>query len=288
MTDNVPATAKPRMRLDPATLIAGMIASVRTRWRILLVVSLPMILLGVWTVYVHLSLKIDLWERLGEQPWVWSTLDLLLYLAMSTIWTVSIARVLLLDNVGRRNWFGLRWQRREWCTLFESFLVALATMLLIIPFFVAALIFGWQADVDVMDFTQSSTSYWSNLAIMLTSSAIASYGVCRWGLAIVGAAIDRRLRMGQSWDATVGTSLSIAGTLFVLLIPATAVQTLIDLELPDSSAGFRVLLIVAMPIQMTYFFGVQALVLCEAYRKLVVGREAPDIVTKSALTEAAG
>ena len=263
-----------------------MIASVSRSWRGLLVVSVPMLLLGAWTIYVHLSLKIDLWERMGAQLWVWSMLDVLLYIAISTIWTVSIARILLLEDVVRRNWFGFRWQRREWRTLLASFLVALATMLLIVPFVIAALILGGLLDVDMMESAQSSTGYWSNLAIMLTSSAITSYGVGRWGLAIVGAAIDRRLRMGQSWDATAGNSLSIAGTLFVLLIPATAVQTLIDLELPNSSAGFRVLLIVAMPIQMTYFFGVQALVLCEAYRKLVLGREASDIVTNSAPTEA--
>ena len=274
------------MRLDPAVLTAGMIASVRTSWRALLVISVPMLLLGAWTIYVHLSLKIDLWERMGAQLWVWSMLDVLLYIAISTIWTVSIARILLLEDVVRRNWFGFRWQRREWRTLLASFLVALATMLLIVPFVIAALILGGLLDVDMMESAQSSTGYWSNLAIMLTSSAITSYGVGRWGLAIVAAAIDRRLRMSQSWDATAGNSLSIAGTLFVLLIPATAVQTLIDLELPNSSAGFRVLLIVAMPIQMTYFFGVQALVLCEAYRKLVLGREASDIVTTSAPTEA--
>lgn len=265
---NTAMNQPPTLSLTPAGVLSDIAAAIVRHWKSLVIVSVPGILVVIWSALVNLSLRIDTGIAIGGPPLLWMLLNGLLYFLVSTMWIVSIARIILLNDTRRAEWLGIRWQRREWWVLLETILVGLASALLIIPLFIALLIAAKISELDVSTFgLDPALGYWPNLAASLVVSAIVAVGIGRWGFAIVASAVDSNVRMGESWRVTAGNTLAIAGTLFLLLIPSAALQTFIDLK-PTGSPVFFIVSIVGVPVYFAWQIAVQAFVLCAAYRRL--------------------
>jgi len=258
-----------RPHLSPAIVLADIVAMIADHWRSLLLVSVPMILLCAWTV-AHASLAIDLSQDIEALEWPATLLDLVLFIILPTIWSVSISRIALMNDAGRARWLGLRWQRREWRVLWQSFIVTLMGLLMFVPVLFVAPIVASAIDWDLWGwFAGSAGGYWGSLAFMLIASSLFLFGFGRWGLSIVGPAVDQKVDMETAWRATIGNTIAVVGTMFLLLLPSTALQTYIDLHLPFSTGGFRTALLVGSTVCIAYYFGVQIFVLCAAYRRLI-------------------